>query len=137
MDQRAPEEDMQRVTNELIGYTIQELGRGRHPAHLEAELTDRGLGRPAAVAIVERALAERSRVQEAQRNDPIFAAMHKGVRQGSAGSADMVLGALICLGGILISTISYSAASGGGTYVVATGAIVFGMIRFFKGVASL
>jgi hypothetical protein len=45
-------------------------------------------------------------------------------------------GALWCIGGILLTVGSYSAASGGGTYVIAWGAILFGALQFFKGLAG-
>lgn len=48
---------------------------------------------------------------------------------------DMLYGALWCIGGILVTAITYSAASSsGGTYVVTWGAIIFGAIQFFRGV---
>ena len=45
----------------------------------------------------------------------------------------MLHGALWCGGGILVTGITYLAASGGGTYFLAWGAIVFGAIQFFHG----
>jgi len=50
----------------------------------------------------------------------------------------MLRGALWCIGGILVTGITYLAASGpgGGTYVVAWGAIVFGAIQFFRGLTG-
>ena len=48
----------------------------------------------------------------------------------------MLYGGLWCGGGILVTVVTYCAASGGGTYVVAWGAIVFGAIRFFQGLAG-
>jgi len=54
----------------------------------------------------------------------------------SDGVGSMVIGGLICLVGIVVTVVSYSAASSssrGGSYVVAWGAILFGGIRFFKG----
>lgn len=50
---------------------------------------------------------------------------------------NMRQGGLWCVGGILVTVITYSAASGGGTYVVAWGAILFGAIQFFKGLLSM
>lgn len=47
---------------------------------------------------------------------------------------NMILGALFLLGGLGVTVASYSAAanrSGGGTYVVTTGVIVFGAFLFF------
>ena len=52
----------------------------------------------------------------------------------------MVVGALWCIGGTLVTVMTYSAASsgeGGGTYVVALGAIIFGALEFFAGLFGL
>jgi len=46
--------------------------------------------------------------------------------------ANMTRGAITCAVGLLITFWTMSAAQGGGTYVVAWGAIVFGAIRFFR-----
>ncbi len=51
------------------------------------------------------------------------------------GKRDMVVGGLWCGGGIVVTLYTYAAASGGGTYVVAWGAILFGGIQFLRGVA--
>ena len=50
---------------------------------------------------------------------------------------DMLYGGLWCLAGLAITIMSYNAASGGGTYVVAWGAIIFGGYQFFKGLGSV
>ena len=45
-------------------------------------------------------------------------------------------GALWCLGGLLVTGITYTMAANspaGGTYIIAWGAIVFGAVRFFQG----
>jgi hypothetical protein len=49
---------------------------------------------------------------------------------------DMLHGALWCIGGTLVTLISYSSTSNGGSYVVTWGAIVFGAIQFFRGLAN-
>jgi len=46
---------------------------------------------------------------------------------------NMVVGGLWCGGGILVTLLTFAAASGGGSYVVAWGAILFGGIQFFLG----
>jgi hypothetical protein len=51
----------------------------------------------------------------------------------AAANKNMLVGGLWCAGGILVTALTYSAASGGGSYVVAWGAIVFGGIQFFRG----
>jgi hypothetical protein len=49
---------------------------------------------------------------------------------------NIAVGGLICLAGIVITAVSYSMASGGGRYFITWGAIVFGGIRFFKGLSQ-
>jgi hypothetical protein len=59
-----------------------------------------------------------------------------GNPQRTAAEERMLSGALWCVGGILVTVLSFvSAASNplGGTYLVAWGAIVFGALRFFQG----
>ncbi len=50
---------------------------------------------------------------------------------------DMIYGGLWFFGGIIVTLVTYSSASGGGSYVVAWGAILFGGIQFFRGVANM
>ncbi len=51
-----------------------------------------------------------------------------------AGTKNMIYGALWCVGGIIVTAVTFSIASDrGGTYVVAWGAIAFGAIQFFRG----
>ena len=50
------------------------------------------------------------------------------------GKRDMVVGGLWCFGGIAVTAITYASASeGGGRYVMAWGAIIFGGIQFIRG----
>ena len=49
------------------------------------------------------------------------------------GIKQAAIGAVICIIGIAVTVGTYSAASGGGTYVVAWGAIIFGGWRFLRG----
>jgi hypothetical protein len=49
-------------------------------------------------------------------------------------SRDMLIGGLWCIGGTLVTLLTYKAASeGGGTYFVAWGAILFGGLQFLRG----
>lgn len=47
---------------------------------------------------------------------------------------NMIYGALWCIGGIVVTVATYSAASGGGTYIVAWGAILFGGLQLLSGI---
>jgi hypothetical protein len=58
------------------------------------------------------------------------------VETAHSSGRDMAVGALWCIGGIVVTAVTYSsAAAGGGRYIVAWGAIVFGGIQFLKGLA--
>ncbi len=46
---------------------------------------------------------------------------------------DILFGLLWCIGGIIVTMITYNNASDGGTYIIAWGAILFGGIQFLKG----
>lgn len=62
----------------------------------------------------------------------------KGLINKEAAYKNMGIGGLICLVGIIITVTSYNSVSQtGGSYIVAWGAIVFGAIRFFRGVMQL
>jgi hypothetical protein len=50
---------------------------------------------------------------------------------------NIVIGAIWCIGGTLVTVLTYQAASGGGHYIVAWGAIVFGGFQFLRGLAQL
>jgi hypothetical protein len=49
---------------------------------------------------------------------------------------NMLVGGLWCGGGLLVTLFTYMAASGGGTYVVAWGAIIFGGWQLLKGISQ-
>jgi hypothetical protein len=50
-----------------------------------------------------------------------------------AGVRNMLLGALLCVVGIVVTAMTYAAAIGGGTFIVAWGAIIFGAGLFVRG----
>jgi hypothetical protein len=50
-----------------------------------------------------------------------------------AGKKAMLHGGLWCIGGTVVTLVTYAAASGGGTYIIAWGAIIFGAFQFFRG----
>ncbi len=55
----------------------------------------------------------------------------------AAGRRTMLIAALFLVGGILVTVITYSrASSGGGTYFVAWGAMLWGLVYFFVGLAQ-
>ena len=50
------------------------------------------------------------------------------------GRKNMITGALWCIGGIVVTVITYNSSSGGGTYIVAWGAILFGFVQLIQGI---
>jgi len=55
-------------------------------------------------------------------------------KTANEGSSNMLFGALWCIGGIVVTAVTYNAVKEtGGTYFVAWGAIVYGGWQFLKG----
>ena len=53
-----------------------------------------------------------------------------------SGSSDVVLGLVLIVIGVLITAVTYGSASkSGGTYLVAYGPIIVGVIKLFRGLA--
>lgn len=62
-----------------------------------------------------------------------------GYSNASAGLNSMLIGAAVCIGGSLITWITYQQAAnnpGGGRYVIWWGAIAYGAVLFFRGLAQ-
>lgn len=57
-------------------------------------------------------------------------------REKPSTNKDMIVGGLLFAIGLIITVGSYAAAAGGGTYVVAWGAMLFGAIQFIRGYAN-
>ncbi len=53
------------------------------------------------------------------------------------GKKNVLWGAIWCIGGTIVTVVTYSIASGGGTYIVAWGAIIFGAIQLIMGLLQL
>jgi hypothetical protein len=107
-----------RVVQIAYAFAAEQMERGSSCAQVEGLLVENGLGRAAAFAIVSD-LSEK-------RTAAIRAASRKNV----------VYGALWCIGGLIVTIVSYSEATDGGRYVVAYGAIVFGAIQLFRGLGQ-
>jgi hypothetical protein len=92
---------------------------GVAPAAIEKNLTDQGVRPEVASSVVDTLLRAQAKVNR------------------EAGQKNMLYGALWCAGGIIVTTLTYEAASsGGGRYVVAWGAILFGAIQFLSGLVQ-
>jgi hypothetical protein len=115
----AKKKAMDDEARELGQLAANMLRQGASDEMVEDELVRLGLDERTAAALVDRihGVLDNARKEKAQR--------------------DMAWGGIICVVGIVITAGTYSAASGGGgSYVVAWGAIIFGAIRFFRGLSQ-
>jgi len=102
----------------IYTYAVKLAASGMSPPDIEESLVKKGLDAGSARVVVEK-------VMEIKRN---------AMRQ--TAEKNMLYGGLWCVGGILVTAATFSAASGGGSYVVAWGAIIFGAIQFLRGVSQ-
>lgn len=113
------DEEIQKWIDDVYQYTIDQMvNNGVSESQMKSDLVDQGLSPADAETVVTNVAAE----------------MKKAKKKG--GQKDMLYGALWCVGGIVVTIATYSAASNGGTYVVAYGAIIWGAIQFFKGLIN-
>ena len=113
------EPSQEQVVEAVYAFAVEQLKAGSSPEQIQATLVEKGLSQEIAETIVSNLTRV---VSEAK---------------SKAGKKNMVYGALWCVGGIIVTAVTYSSASdGGGHYVVAWGAIIFGAIQFFRGVAQ-
>jgi hypothetical protein len=101
----------------LWQYAFDEKKQARSNQEIENELKHRGLVDADARMIVD--------------------SLESKAREGLAASNNnMLLGGIICVAGLAVTFWTYSSAANGGSYVIAWGAILFGAIRFFRGLAG-
>jgi hypothetical protein len=109
----APEQAVEAV----YGFAAEQMQHGVAPSGIAKSLTERGLDSEAATTVVHH--LEQAKAEASKR----------------AGEKNMLFGALWCIGGIALTALTFRAAanSGGGRYIVAWGAILFGGIQFIRG----
>lgn len=103
------------VVEAVYAFAAEQMQNGASEEEIVSMLEGEGLDQEAARKVVENLTSMRS---EALR---------------SSGTKNMIYGALWCVGGIAVTVATYNAATSGGTYVVAWGAILFGAIQFIRG----
>lgn len=103
------------VVQALYQFAAEKMRDGASNQQIQAALMEQGVDQESAEIIV----SQLSEARDAQLKE--------------AAQKNMMFGALWCIGGIVVTVLTYSAASEGGSYVVAWGAIIFGAIQFFRG----
>lgn len=107
---------------DVFTYAADQMRSGMGDAALVEDLIEKGIDPGDAEAVVSRlSLIRRSQINK---------------QKQEAGSKNMLLGAVWCIGGAIVTAVTFSSASGGGQYVVAWGAIIFGAFQFFQGLSQ-
>jgi hypothetical protein len=116
-DTSAAEMTTEQAVEAVYRFAAQQMRDGIAPAEIRRNLIEQGLSVEVATIVV----------------DNLQEAMAKAHSQ--AGQKNMLFGALWCIGGIVVTVATYSAAAsaGEGRYIIAWGAIVFGAVQFFRG----
>jgi len=112
------EQTDEEVVQAIYQFAAEQMAKGVSDDQVESLLMAKGLDRESASIVVSN-LAD-----------------HRENARAKAGQRDMVVGGLWCAGGLAVTFFTFQAAAGGGTYVVAWGAILFGAIQFFRGLAA-
>jgi hypothetical protein len=110
----------QEQLNEAWQTATAMAGSGVAPQTIYEIITKKGIPHETAMQFVNRAYTE---------TDP-----ETGV--ASSGSRDMLIGGLWIAGGLIITIGTYMLAENGGRYFITYGPVIYGVIRFFKGVSK-
>ncbi|MBK6417806.1 MAG: hypothetical protein IPI24_10930 [Ignavibacteria bacterium] len=108
-----------RDSEEAFAYAIEQMHGGIPLFKIEEQLVQRGLSEESASAVI-------ARVSD-----------YRTSSEAKEARSSMNQGAVWFLGGIVVTVATYVLATGGGTYVVAWGAVVFGGIQFVRGYMKL
>jgi hypothetical protein len=121
-DELSPEEE--KAVEGLAEAVAEDLAKGIRKEKIVKNLVKQGLPESEAMQFV----GSIEREIELYKNSPAG-------RQEMAKkyARHMLFGFLWAAGGTIVTAATYQAASGGGTYVIAWGAILFGIIDFFWG----
>ena len=109
----------QQFIREVYQRTAKLANEGKSKDKIRTELNAMGLNQDTASTVIEN----------------VFRSRKKAHRE--AGARNIIVGAAWCVGGIAVTALTYELASGGGVFVVAWGAILFGGIQFIKGLGQL
>jgi hypothetical protein len=113
-----------RQLDDLTHAVASELAQDKKPEKIVQELVKQGWPEDEAATFVRRVADALQEYQDSPEARRMLAS--KYARQ-------MVYGIFWAVGGTAVTIWTYATATGGGSYVVAWGAIVFGIIAFFRG----
>lgn len=110
---------VQQLLSQVYQRAATLANEGKSKPKIEIELQAMGLNQESASIVVAK----------------VFRLRKKAYRE--AGARNMFVGALWCVGGTAFTAWTYQMASHGGVYFVASGAILFGGIQFFRGLGQV
>jgi hypothetical protein len=113
---------------QLYGYAAQLLGGGAQPDAVRQKLLELGLDEKTASTVVHDLLAAPGTVPA-----DIVRPPSGGDWSREVGRRRMAVGALVFFIGLIVTVATFAAAAGGGTYIVAWGAMLYGVIEFLRG----
>ena len=121
-EELTPEE--QKAMDELSEAVASELAEGKSKEKIVKELVKQDWPEDSAIQFVNNIEQAISEYKDSPEGRNVLAGKY---------ARHMVYGILWAVGGTIVTVATYEAASGGGTYFVAWGAILFGIFDFFKG----
>ncbi|HOX08888.1 MAG TPA: hypothetical protein PK280_21010 [Planctomycetota bacterium] len=117
----AEDKEQEKLVEAVYAYAAELAGQGKSRRQIQQALTEKGLDAAAAETVA-------GNIMQA-----------KATESRKAGVRNLIVGGLWCGGGTLVTILTFAMASGGGggTYVVAWGAILFGGIQMIRGLFQM
>lgn len=135
-------EHMKRVVAAVFAYADGQLSAGRSPDEVEEDLMGKGMEKESALSVVEkivherqRQAADRARLLAARERERVAHRRRVMALRAAAAQRSMMLGAMVCAIGVLMSLLTHTTTISNAPYVVAWGVILFGVVRFLRGAA--
>jgi cation transport ATPase len=136
------QEHMKRVVAAVFAYADSQLTTGKSPSDVEQDLMSKGMEQESAASVVEkivherqRQAAERARVMAQRERERLAHRRRVMAMRAAAAQRSMMMGAMICAAGVLMSLLTHTTSMNSAPYVVAWGVILFGAVRFLRGAA--
>jgi hypothetical protein len=108
----------------MLNSVVQQLAQGKRPARIIKDLEKQGLSNENATALVSQGQQTLQVYLQSPEGRQAMVAKYKRA---------MLSGVLWAVGGIIVTIVTYQLASSGGTYVIAWGAVIFGIYDFVRG----
>ena len=111
--------EQQEIIDKIFDYAANLMvEEKKSPIETLSALIDEGLDKESAIIVINNIEQQIKDAEKARANK------------------DMLYGALWCIGGIIVTVVTYSIAEGGGIYFVAWGAVLWGAIQFIQGIIN-